>query len=162
MNGRPEGGQRELSAGREIWHALGVAKYWRGEHTKHRLQYHLVWIPKYRKRVLLGKVAIRLKQLFYEAARVNRWLIRDLNIQRDPVHMLLQIDPNVSVARAVQRLKGGRSFVLRKEFPALEEFLWGESFWADGYLAESVGTAQEEVIRKYIREQQKDQSMPKP
>ena len=110
--------------------------------------------------MLVGKVAIRLKQLFYEAARVNRWLIRELNIQRDHVHMLLQIGPHVSVARVVQRLKGGTSFVLRKEFPELEEFLWGESFWADGYFAESVGTAQEEVIRKYIREQQKDQSMP--
>ena len=139
-----------------------MGKYWTGAHTKHRLQYHLVWIPKYRKRVLLGKVAIRLKQLLYEAARVNRWLIRELNIQRDHVHLLLQIGPNVSVAQAVQRLKGGTSFMLRKEFPELEEFLWGESFWADGYFAESVGTAQEDIIRKYIREQQKDQSMPRP
>jgi len=75
--------------------------------------------------------------------------------------MLLQIGPNMSVARAVQRLKGGTSFKLHKEFPELEELLWGESFWADGYFAESVGIVQEEIIRKYIREQQKDQSMPK-
>ena len=138
-----------------------MGKYWTDAHIKHRLPYHLVWIPKYRKRGLFGKVAIRLKRLFYEAARMNRWLIRELNIQRDHVHMLLQIGPNESVARVVQRLKGGTSFVLRKEFPELEEFLWGESFWADGYFAESVGTAQEEVIRKYIREQQKGQSLPK-
>jgi len=68
---------------------------------------------------------------------------RELNIQRDHVHMLLQIGPNVSVARAVQRLKGGTSFVLRKEFPEMEEFLCGEWFWADGYFAESVGIGQE-------------------
>jgi len=59
------------------------------------------------------------------------------------------------VAHAVQHVKGGTSFKLRREFPELEEFLWGDSFWADGYFAESVGRVQEEIIRKYIREQQK-------
>ncbi len=139
-----------------------MRKCWTGKHTKHRLVYHLVWIPKYRRRVLLGKVAVRLKHLLYEAARVNRWSIRELSIQRDHVHMLLQIGPDIGVARAVQRLKGGTSFKLRKEFPELEEFLWGDSFWADGYFAESVGIAQEEMIRKYIREQHQDndQGMP--
>jgi putative transposase len=161
MNGRPEGRQRELADRRKIWHARAMGQYWTGAHTKHRLQYHLVWIPKYRKRVLFGKVAIRLKRMLYEAAHVNRWFIRELNIQQDHVHMLLQLTPNISVARAVQHLKGGTSFKLRKEFPELEEFLWGDSFWADGYFAESVGSVQEEIIRKYIREQQKDQSMPR-
>ena len=60
------------------------------------------------------------------------------------------------MARAVQFLKGGTSVKIRKEFPELEEFLWGDSFWADGYFAESVGITQEEMIRKYIR----DQSVP--
>ncbi len=105
------------------WPSIGT-----GAHTKHRLQYHLVWISKYRKRVLLGKVGIRLKHLVYEAARVNRWSIRELSIQRDYVLILLQIGPDISVARAVQRLKEGISFELRKEFRELEEFLWGDSF----------------------------------
>ena len=76
--------------------------------------------------------------------------------------MLIQIGPDVTVARAVQLLKGGSSFKLRKEFPEIEEFLWGDSFWADGYFAESLGMAQEEMIKKYIRDQRDDdQSMPK-
>jgi putative transposase len=121
-----------------------------------------VWIPKYRKRVLIGRVASRLKRLFYEAASVNRWAIHELSVQRDHVHILIQMGPDMSVARAVQLLKGGTSFKLRKEFPELEEFLWGDSFWADGYFAESVGTTQEEMVRKYIRDQENDdQSMPK-
>ena len=138
-----------------------MGNYWNGAHTTHRLQYHLVWIPKYRKRVLLGKVAVRLQELFREAAQVNRWVIRELSIQRDHVHMLLQVEPKVSVAQVVQTLKGGTSIKIRREFPELEEFLWGDSFWADGYFAESIGTVQEEMIRKYIREQQRDQSKPK-
>lgn len=70
------------------------------------------------------------------------------------VHVLIQIKPSDSIASVVQVLKSGTSKVIRKEFPELEEFLWGESFWADGYFAESVGTVEEEVIRKYIRSQQ--------
>jgi len=69
------------------------------------------------------------------------------------VHLLLQISPRESVAQVVNRLKGGSSRVLRVEFPDLEEFLWGESFWAEGYFAESVGQTQEEVIRRYLRNQ---------
>ena len=162
MNGCPE--VRQIfcrTEGKKLWHALGMTKYWVGAHTKHRLQYHLVWIPKYRKRVLAGKVAIRLQELFEEAAEVNDWRIHELNIQRDHVHMLIQVEPRVSVAHVVQVLKGGTSIKIRQEFPELEEFLWGASFWADGYFAESIGTVQEEMIRKYIREQQRDQSEPK-
>lgn len=69
--------------------------------------------------------------------------------------MIIQIKASESVAEVVQILKGGTSRVIRKEFPGLEEFLWGDSFWADGYFAESIGTVNEEVVRKYIREQDK-------
>jgi putative transposase len=67
--------------------------------------------------------------------------------------MLVQVTPDISVAKIVQYFKGGSSRVIRKEFPELEEFLWGDSFWADGYFAETVGVAQEEMIKRYIREQ---------
>lgn len=99
-----------------------MGNYWTGANTKHRLLYHLVWIPKYRKRVLLGKVVVRMDELFREAAHVNRWVIRELNIQRDHVHMLIQVEPRVSVAKVVQVLKGGTSIKIRREFPELEEF----------------------------------------
>jgi len=74
-------------------------------------------------------------------------------VQTDHVHILIQIKPSESVAEVVHILKGGTSRVIRKEFPELEEFLWGDSFWADGYFAESVGKVDEEVIRKYIKTQ---------
>ena len=132
-----------------------MARYQTGGHTKYRLQYHLVWIPKYRKRVLRGKVAIRLRQLLYDACRMNRWWISELSIQDDHVHVMIHLNASDSVGEAVQRLKGGTSRVIRKEFPELEEFLWGDSLWADGYFAESVGEVDEEVVKRYIREQQK-------
>ena len=67
------------------------------------------------------------------------------------MHLIIQTNPSDSAAEVVQRLKGGTSRVIRKEFPELEEFLWGDSLWADGYFAESVGSVDEEVVRRYIR-----------
>ena len=71
------------------------------------------------------------------------------------MHLIIQTKPEDSTAEVVQRLKGGTSRVIRKEFPELEEFLWGDSFWADGYFAETVGNVDEEVVRRYIREQRR-------
>ena len=154
MNGRPERRHIFVAARRNFRHDLDMpTKYWTGSHTKHRLQCHLVWIPKYRKRLLRGKISIRLKRLLYEACKVNRWWIRELSIQEDHVHVIVQIKASDSIAEVVQILKGGTSRVIRKEYPELEEFLWGDSFWADGYFAETIGQIDEEVIKRYIREQ---------
>ncbi len=130
-----------------------MEKYWTGAHTKHRLMYHIVWIPKYRKRILKGKIAERLKELFQQCAEVNKWEIKELNIREDHVHMLIQIRQNISVSYAVQLLKGGSSKKIREEFPELEEFLWGDSFWSDGYFAETVGRISEDKVREYIKNQ---------
>ena len=134
-----------------------MARYATGSHTKPRLQYHLVWIPKYRKRVLQGKIAIRMKKLMYEACRMNDWWISEMAIREGHLHIVVQVPPVCSVAEVVQIFKGGTSRKLRKEFPELEEFLWGDSFWTDGYFAETVGEANEEVVKKYIRQPRKNQ-----
>lgn len=127
--------------------------YWTGSHTKHRLKYHLVWIPKYRKRVMKGALALRIETLIRECAEVNGWAIEELNIQVDHVHMLVQLKPDISVSRVVQLVKGGSSRILREEMPEIKEFLWGESFWADGYFAETVGKCTESAIKTYIKNQ---------
>src|SRR3990167_9622966 len=107
--------KRRLRKRKQNWHAEGM--YWIGAHTKHQLKYHIVWIPKYRKRVLKGKIAARVYELLSICAEMNRWSIEELNVQEDHVHMLVQLRPNVSVAKAVQMFKGGSSIVLRSECP---------------------------------------------
>ena len=87
---------------------------------------------------------------------MNGWWISEMAIQDDHLHIVVQIPPQSSVADVVQIFKGGTSRVLRKENPELEEFLWGESFWADGYIAETVGQVNEDVVKKYIRDQRKN------
>jgi putative transposase len=94
-----------------------------------------------------------LYELLKQCAEVNDWDIQELNIQVDHVHMLVQLKPDKSVAMAVQLFKGGSSKKIREEFPELEEFLWGDSFWADGYFAESVGQVTIARIKDYIKNQ---------
>jgi len=127
--------------------------YQSGAHTTHRLRYHLVFVPKYRRRVLEGAIASRLVELFESCCEVNGWSLLERSVQVDHVHLLVQLPPDVSVCGAVKRLKGGSSRVLRLEFCDLEEFLWGSSFWGVGYFSESVGSLEEGVVRRYIRDQ---------
>jgi len=81
-------------------------EYWTGAHTKHRLKVHLVFIPKYRKRVLRGELVQTIKTLFYEAAEVNNWNIEEFAIESDHIHILLQYKPNKSLSDIVQIFKG--------------------------------------------------------
>lgn len=127
--------------------------YWTGAHTQHRLMYHLVWIPKYRKRILIGQLAQPIAELFQQCADINGWRLDELNIQSDHVHMIVQLKPTVSVSKAVQLFKGGSSRAIRRDFPELDEFLWGDSFWAEGFFAETVGKCDLETIRNYVRNQ---------
>lgn len=130
-----------------------VKRYATGAHTTHRLIYHLVWIPKYRKRILRGRLARRLYELLRQCADINGWEVVELNVQPDHVHLLVQLPRKQAVAHAVQLMKGGTSKKIREEHPELEEFLWGDSLWADGYFAESVGRVTEARIKVYIQNQ---------
>ncbi len=89
-----------------------------------------------------------------QACEIKRWRLEELAIQSDHVHLLVQIQPKYSVSQVMRILKGGTSRVLRAEFPEMAEFLWGESLWADGYFAATVGVVEGSVITEYIRAQQ--------
>jgi putative transposase len=133
----------------------GMSKYWSGAHTKHRLMVHLVWIPKYRKRVLQGRLAERIKEMLQECAETHGWHIEELNVQPDHVHIIVRFVPSISISDMVQLFKGGSSKLIRKEFKReLAEFYWrADSFWAAGYFAETFGSHNEENIREYVRNQ---------
>ena len=133
-----------------------------GAHTLHKLQYHIVFVPKYRYRVLRGEVATKTKQLLYQCAEMNEWWLEELEVLPDHVHLLLRLPPTTTVSKAVQLLKGGSSRVIRQEHPELEEWLWGDSFWAEGYFAESIGRVHETTIKKYIQDQWKHVAKKKP
>lgn len=130
-------------------------RYRSGPHTKHRLLFHLVFRPKYRKRVLKFGIRKRLFELIKQCSEVNDWIVHEIEVMPDHVHLLLQINPDDSISYVMQIIKGGTAKVIRDEFPELNEFLWGSSFWSDGYFAESVGRNSEKAVRLYIISQNK-------
>ena len=120
------------------------------------IQYHFVWIPKYRKRALKDGIKSRLEQLFNQCAEINQFEILELSIQPDHVHLLLSAKPRYSPSEIMRLIKGGSSRIVRQEHPELEEFFWGDSFWADGYFVSTHSTVTEDIIKDYIRNQAED------
>lgn len=118
-------------------------------------KYHVVFCPKYRKKVLKEPVDIRLKELFLEKAMELRAEIVKMEIMPDHVHLLIKCDPQFGIHRVVKHLKGYTSRVLRMEFRHLKSRL--PSLWTNSYFVATVGTVQLDVIKKYI-ESQKERS----
>jgi putative transposase len=130
-----------------------MKKYWHGAHTTHRQMYHIVWLPKYRKKILVGRVKERVEEVLRACAEMNDWEIQELNVNVDHVHMAIQLPPSISTAKAVQFLKGTSSRAVREELPEVRKYLWGKDFWADGYFSETFGDCSMETILNYIRNQ---------
>jgi len=130
----------------------------RTSHAVYDLKYHLVWIPKYRKMVLRGDLAKRLKVVFQEIAERYEFEIDTMEVQGDHVHLFLSAPPRYSSARVVQIMKSISAKIIFEEFPEVRKQLWGGEFWSDGYFVRSVGDkVTSEVIRRYIKYHQEEQ-----
>lgn len=115
------------------------------------LKYHLVWCPKYRRKVLQPPVDARLKELLLQKAEELKMTIEALEIMPDHVHIFVSADPVLCVAEIVNRLKGFTSSVLRKEFGVLRSKL--PTLWSRSYYAATIGHISEETVRRYIEDQ---------
>jgi putative transposase len=113
--------------------------------------------PKYRKAVLTGEVAVRVRNLLRQVAAEHELEIVSGKVARDHVHLFVSYRPHQPVSQIMQWLKGISSPVLLQEFPHLRKKFWGRHFWARGYLAVSSGTITDEMIREYIDEQEGEQ-----
>ena len=131
-----------------------MKQYRLGAHTKTDLKAHLVWCPKYRKRVLTGEVAIRVRDVIRQIAIEHEIEILTGKVGCDHVHILIGYRPNQELSKLVQYLKGISSRILLQEFEHLRRKFWGKHFWARGYFAVSSGTITDEMIHEYIEEQE--------
>ena len=128
------------------------------KHAIYELKYHFVWIPKYRKKLLAGKVAHFTKRVFERIAQEYGWEVVGISIQADHVHLFLHVPPKYAPARVVQIIKSISAREIFKEFPRLRKQLWAGEFWNDGYFVRSAGDqVTTEMIEHYIRYQQTDQ-----
>lgn len=114
-------------------------------------QYHIIFCPKYRRKVLINGIDERLKEILYDIAREIDVEIMTLEVMPDHVHMFIEFDPRINLHNVVKRLKGRSSHILREEYPSLKKKL--PSLWTRSYFSCTIGHISEETIKQYVESQ---------
>jgi putative transposase len=124
--------------------------YSKSSHTVYSHRYHIVWITKYRYKVLTYELKKRVRELIAQIC--EEMSIRIINgvVSSDHIHLFVEIPPNVKVSEFVQKAKGRSSRRIQEEFPALRKTYWGRHFWARGYFSSTSGNVTDDMINEYI------------
>lgn len=126
--------------------------YQHERHNVHLVVYHIIWCPKRRRKVLVGPVRDRLKQIIEEVVDERDWQIISLAIQPDHVHLFIRADPYTLPSDIPRLIKGRSSHDLREEFPHLLKL---PSLWTRSFFLSTAGNVSQEIIQKYIERQSK-------
>lgn len=126
-----------------------MKKFKSNNNVVYSCKYHVVWTPKYRRKVLKDRVDTRLKELLEQIAKDIQVEIIEMEIMPDHVHLLIEVDPQFGIHKAVKRFKGATSRYLRLEFPELKSKL--PTLWTNSYFVSTVGGPPLEVIKQYIQ-----------
>jgi putative transposase len=126
-------------------------EYKSNQNIVYSCKYHVVWCPKYRRRVLTSEVEERLKAILHEVAEERQAEIIELEVMPDHVHLLIEVDPQFGIHRLIRLMKGRSSHHLRQEFPWLKKRL--PTLWTNSYFVSTVGGAPLAVIKQYIENQ---------
>ena len=118
-------------------------------------KYHVVWCPKYRRKVLVNGVDSRLKELITQICQKIQVEIIEMEIMPDHVHLLIEVDPQFGIHKAVKLIKGRTSRILRTEFPYLKTKL--PTLWTNSYFVSTVGGAPLSIIKQYVENQKTSQ-----
>ena len=124
-------------------------------HTKWECKYHVVWIPKCRRKLLYGQLRKNMGEMFHELARQKESRVLEGHLQPDHVHMLISIPPKYAVSQVVGYMKGKSAIHIARTYLGQRKNYSGMSFWARGYFVSTVG-ADEVVVRAYMREQEQE------
>jgi putative transposase len=129
--------------------------YKTSSHTVHDLKVHLIWITKYRYKVLVKDVGYRTRELIRQVCDGNNVQIIKGRVSKDHVHLYVSYPPKLSVSEMVRKLKGRSSRKIQEEFPQLGKQYWGKHFWAIGYAAFSSGHVTDEMIQECLEQHDK-------
>ncbi len=127
--------------------------YVRKKGIVYKNQFHVIFCPKYRRKVLVNGVDVRLKEILYEEASKLAVEIKSLEVMPDYVHVFLECDPRLPLHKVIKQLKGVSSRKLREEFPWLKSRI--PSLWTRSYFSCTVGHISESAIMKYIEDQKR-------
>jgi putative transposase len=124
-------------------------------HTRWECKYHVVFIPKYRRKKLYYELRQYLGKIFHDLAGQRESRIEEGHLMTDHVHMLISIPPKYSVAQVVGFIKGKSAIAIARTYLGRRQNFTGQNFWAGGYFVSTVGR-DEAVVRQYIRNQEKE------
>ncbi|MGD9949973.1 MAG: IS200/IS605 family transposase [Desulfobulbus sp.] len=124
-------------------------------HTKWDCKYHVIWIPKYRKKSIFGDLRKCLGEIFRELAWQRECTVIEGHLMPDHVHILLSIPPKYSVAQIVGFIKGKSAIQIARNFQGRKKNFEGQNFWARGYYVSTVGK-DEDAVKAYIQHQEKE------
>ena len=130
-----------------------MGKYRKGAHTVYDIKYHIVWVTKYRYKVLRGDVGYRVRELVQRTCMSNNVDILKGHVSPDHVHLFVSVPPQLAPSKLLQYLKGKSSHKLLSEFEQLKRRYWGRHLWARGYFCATSGTVTDEMIKAYIERQ---------
>ena len=134
-----------------------MSKYKKLTHVIYKSDYHIVWVPKYRNRILTGVIKELIESDIRMLCEWKRCEIIEMNVQIDHVHLVISIPPKISVSQLMGTLKGKLAIKLFKSYPDLKKKVyWGNHFWARGYFVNTIGL-DEETIRKYVKYQEEEE-----
>ena len=134
-----------------------MSKYKKLSHVVYKCDYHIVWVPKYRFRILTREVKVLIERDIRMLCEWKRCEIMEMNVQIDHIHLVVSIPPKVSVSEMMGTLKGKLAIKLFKSYPKMKEKpYWGNHFWARGYFVSTVGI-DEETIKRYVKYQEKEE-----
>ena len=121
-----------------------------GSHTVYNIEYHFVWVTKYRYSVLNGDISLRVRDLVRQSCEAFEIKILSGVVSKDHVHIVVSAPPNMAPSEIMRRIKGRTARKLFEEFPLLKKRYWGKHFWARGYFCVTVGQMTEEMIKNYL------------
>ena len=130
-----------------------MKEYRKSAHAVYDIKYHVIWVTKYRYKVIRGRVAERARELIRQICEARGIMIVRGAISPDHIHMLLSVPPDLAPAKVVQYIKGRSSRLLQMEFPELGKRYWGQHLWARGYFCATVGAVDEATIKENIESQ---------
>ena len=125
-------------------------EYRYGSHTVFNIDYHFVWVTKYRYKVLTGDVALRVRELVRQIWEAFEIRILSGVVSKDHVHLFLSAPPSMAPSEIMRRLKGRSASKLFEEFPVIKKHYWGRHFWARGYFCATAGQVTDEMIKSYL------------
>ncbi len=124
-------------------------------HSRWECKYHVVFIPKYRKKAIFGQLRSELGEVLRRLAEQKESRIEEGHLQRDHVHMMISIPPKYAVSQVIGYIKGKSAIHIARHYMERKRNFVGQHFWARGYFVSTVGR-DEEVIREYIRHQEQE------